>query len=69
MKGDTLKSPDLWWDQNTKLFYTDKVAYYLTRDKRITSGKGLEATQDLSRVTFNNLLYSTIKVSDNQFPK
>ena len=28
MKGDTLKSPDLWWDQNTKLFYTDKFATY-----------------------------------------
>jgi LPS export ABC transporter protein LptC len=69
VNGDTLKSPDLWWDQNTKLFYTDKMAYYFTKDKQITSGKGLEATQDFSRITFKNLLYSTVKVPENGFPK
>lgn len=65
LKGDTLKSPDLWWDQNTKLFYTDKLAYYFTPDKRITASQGIEATQDFSHVTFKNLLPSTIKVSEN----
>ncbi|MBC7947321.1 MAG: LPS export ABC transporter periplasmic protein LptC [Chitinophagaceae bacterium] len=52
VKGDTLRAPDLWWDQNTRMFYTDKVAEYRTRDKQITGGKGLEATQDMSTVTF-----------------
>lgn len=52
IKGDTLRTPDLWWDQNTKLFYTDKYAEYHTIDKHIFGGKGLEATQDMSEVTF-----------------
>jgi len=65
IKGDTLKTPDLWWDQNTKMFYTDKLAYYFTTDKRITASKGIEATQDFSHVTFKNLLPSTIRVSES----
>ena len=52
VKGDTLRAPDLWWDQRTKLFYTDKVAEYHTKDKHIFGGKGLEAAQDMSSVTF-----------------
>lgn len=67
--GDTLKCKDLWWDQNTKLFYSDNYAEYLTKDKKIFPGKGIEATQDFSRVTFKDLLPSTLKVSENGFPK
>ncbi|RZM01772.1 MAG: LPS export ABC transporter periplasmic protein LptC, partial [Pedobacter sp.] len=26
VKGDTLKCPDLWWDQSKGIFYTDKYA-------------------------------------------
>ena len=68
VKGDTLKSPDLWWDQNTKLFYTDKYAEYRTRDKKIFPSKGIEATQDFSRVTFR---YPTgvLQVKENGFPE
>ncbi|NOT52513.1 MAG: LPS export ABC transporter periplasmic protein LptC [Chitinophagaceae bacterium] len=68
--GDTLKCKDLWWDQNTKLFYSDNYAEYLTKDKKIYPGKGLEATQDFSRVTFREILpNSTIIYSGNDFPK
>lgn len=68
VKGDTLKSPDLWWDQNTKLFYTDKYAIYHAIGKQIYGGKGLVATQDLSSVTFNYPT-GTIQTSENGFPK
>jgi LPS export ABC transporter protein LptC len=51
-KGDTLTSPELWWDQNTQLFTTDKYAIYRGPDQQIMGGKGLEATQDLKRITF-----------------
>ena len=51
-KGDTLISPELWWDQNTQLFNTDKYAIYKGPGKNIYGGKGLEATQDLKRITF-----------------
>ena len=67
INGDTLKSPDLWWDQNTKLFYTDSYAEYRTKDKKIFPSKGIEATQDFSRVTFR---YPTgvVKVKESGFP-
>lgn len=45
-KGDTLRCPDLWWDQNAKKFYTDKFVRIKTKDKNLT-GSGLEADQDL----------------------
>lgn len=68
MKGDTLRSPDLWWDQNTKMFYTDKYAVYKGIGKNFYGGKGLEATQDLSRITFKETT-GTMKVSSDGFPE
>ncbi|MCX6318190.1 MAG: LPS export ABC transporter periplasmic protein LptC [Bacteroidetes bacterium] len=68
IKGDTLKCQDLWWDQNTKLFYTDKYAEYRTLDKKIYPGKGLEATQDFSRVTFKEVT-GQLKVKEGGFPE
>ncbi|OQY91901.1 MAG: LPS export ABC transporter periplasmic protein LptC [Sphingobacteriales bacterium UTBCD1] len=52
IKGDTLLTPELWWDQNTAMFFTDSVAQYHTSDKHITGGKGLRATQDLKSIIF-----------------
>jgi len=66
--GDTLKSADLWWDQNAKLFYTDKYAEYRTKEKQIFPGKGLEATQDFARITFKQPT-GTVLVSDKELPK
>lgn len=68
VKGDTLRSPDLWWDQNTKMFYTDKYATYHGPNKLIQGGKGMEATQDLTSVIFKDVT-GTMKVSDSGFPK
>jgi hypothetical protein len=67
-KGDTLKSPDLWWDQNAKIFYTDKYAEYHGVGKTIYGGKGLLATQDLSSVTFHQPM-GVVQVSEGGFPK
>lgn len=63
IKGDTLKCPDLWWDQNKQLFYTDKYAEYHAKGKNITGGRGLEATQDMSTVTFKDPT-GVVEVSD-----
>lgn len=68
IKGDTLKSSDLWWDQNTKLFYTDKYAEYRTKDKQIFPSKGMEATQDFKRITFKQPT-GIVHVSDKEFPQ
>ncbi len=67
-KGDTLKSPDLWWDQNTKMFYTDKFATYRGVGRNIYGGKGLIATQDLNSVIFNDPT-GTVQVSESGFPE
>lgn len=68
VKGDTLKTPELWWDQNTQKFYTDKYAELHTPDKHITGGKGLEASQDFSDVIFKQPV-GNVKVADNGLPK
>ena len=68
IKGDTLKCIDLWWDQNAKLFYSDTLAEYHTRDKHIFGGKGLEATQDMTTVTFKEPI-GTVAVSDTGMAK
>ena len=64
VKGDTLRAPDLWWDQKAKLFYTDSIAEYHRVDKHIFGGKGLRATQDMSEVTFK-VPTGVVKVSKN----
>ena len=50
IKGDTLRCPELWWDQNTGKFYTDSIVRLRMVDKTI-HGKGMQADQDLSNVS------------------
>jgi LPS export ABC transporter protein LptC len=52
INGDTLRSPDLWWDQHTQKIYTDKPVRIHTRDK-IVYGHGLVAAQDFSEYVIN----------------
>jgi LPS export ABC transporter protein LptC len=52
MEGDTLRCPELWWDQNSQKFYTDKPARLDGKDKHLTGTQGLEATQDLKIIQF-----------------
>ncbi|ULQ55386.1 LPS export ABC transporter periplasmic protein LptC [Flavihumibacter rivuli] len=47
IKKDTLKCKELWWDQATAKFYTDKPVEIHQPDK-IIFGNGLEAGQDFS---------------------
>ena len=53
VKGDTLRTSELWWDQNTRKFFTTKVVRLKTADKFITGLEGLEAEEDLSLWTIN----------------
>jgi len=48
--GDTLWTPDLWWDQNTQKFYTEKKVRIFRKGDRIYGGQGLEAKQDLTNI-------------------
>ncbi|MGB3005245.1 MAG: LPS export ABC transporter periplasmic protein LptC [Chitinophagaceae bacterium] len=68
VKGDTLKCRDLWWDQNTKLFYSENYSEYRTKEKLVNGGKGIEATQDFSRVTFKEVT-GVLLMKENGFPQ
>ena len=46
LKGDTLKTDELWWDQNKQEFYTDKPVRIYQPDKTIY-GIGMKAGQSL----------------------
>ena len=53
--GDTLRTQELWWDQDKQEFYTNKPAHIYQRDKIIFAVMGLRAAQDLkSYTTFDN---------------
>jgi LPS export ABC transporter protein LptC len=67
LKGDTLHCDELWWDQNTQKFYTDKKVRINTKDK-IIFGSGLEAAQNFSWYVINQIS-GTILTSGNELPK
>jgi LPS export ABC transporter protein LptC len=48
LKGDTLRTSELWWDQNLQEFYTDKTAYIYQKTGYSIARKGLRAKQDFS---------------------
>jgi LPS export ABC transporter protein LptC len=47
LKKDTLRTDELWWDQNKEEFYTDKPVRIHQPDKTIY-GVGLKAAQDFT---------------------
>jgi len=63
-KGDTLRTNELWWDQNTEEFYTDKPVRIYQRDKTIF-GKGLKAKQDFSEYNIFKIT-GTVLTSGNE---
>ena len=66
--GDTLKTPELWWDQQKEKFYTDKYAELHTKDKQILGRVGLEASQDFKDIVFKETT-GTVKTSENGLPQ
>jgi LPS export ABC transporter protein LptC len=50
--GDTMRTQELWWDQDKQQFYTDKPAHIYQRDKIIFAKSGLRASQNLTSYTF-----------------
>ncbi|WP_165871447.1 LPS export ABC transporter periplasmic protein LptC [Flaviaesturariibacter flavus] len=50
VNGDTLRTSEMWWDQNAAIFYTDSTVRITQRDKRIRGGRGMVAKQDLTDV-------------------
>lgn len=68
IKGDTLWTNELWWDQGQQKFYTDKAFKVWQHDKYIV-GTGLEAGQDLKWYKMKDVNNSFILAPANQFPQ
>ena len=67
INGDTLYSPDLWWDQHTQKIYTDKPVRIYTKDKIIFGQYGLIAAQDFSEYVINQAA-GTLLMKKDSFP-
>lgn len=63
MVGDTLRCPELWWDQNTQLFYTDKNVW-IKKSGTVLLGKGMDARQDLTDIHIKEVT-GTVIVPDS----
>ncbi|MFN4007851.1 MAG: LPS export ABC transporter periplasmic protein LptC [Chitinophagaceae bacterium] len=69
VKGDTLLTDELYWDQLQQIFYTDKPVKILKPADKIFSKKGLRATQDLKSITLFNINPDTyLSVADSAMP-
>jgi LPS export ABC transporter protein LptC len=67
MSGDTLRSPELWWDQQSEKIYTDKPVRIYTHDKIIFGQYGLVANQDFTEYVVNQAT-GKLSVPKDSFP-
>lgn len=54
-QGDSMRSPDLWWDQNTQRIYTDKQVWVKKGGTTLTGQNGMDARQDLSDINIKQV--------------
>lgn len=66
MQGDTLRTEQLWWDQDKELIYTDVAVHIRKPDEQI-DGTGLTADQNFSHWTIKNAK-GPIIVPDSTLP-
>lgn len=59
--GDTLYCQELWWDQSTQRFYTDKPVR-IHRPDMIMNGVGFSAPQDFKYFEMYKISNSTLRV-------
>ncbi len=64
--GDTLRTNELYWDQNKAVFYTDKNVIIHKPDQKIY-GKGMIADQSFKWFTIHKPHNSFINVADSSF--
>ena len=67
MQGDTLHTPDLWWDQNLQKFYTDKNVR-IRKGGNLIYGKGMDAQQDLTNINIRQVS-GLVAVPDSLQPR
>jgi LPS export ABC transporter protein LptC len=64
VQGDTLRCPELWWDQNSQKFYTDKPVR-IRKSGNTIYGNGMEAKQDLTDINIKQVTYGKVLVPDS----
>lgn len=64
VQGDTLQTPELWWDQNTQKFFTDKRVR-IRKAGHLIYGIGMTAQQDLSDIHITQITNSVLQVPDS----
>lgn len=50
LQGDSMRAPELWWDQNTQRIYTDKKVWVRRQGTILTGLNGMDSRQDLSDI-------------------
>lgn len=63
-KGDTLRTSELWWDQNQGIFYTDKPVAIRQPEQSLNSKFGLRADQNFKEWTLFDAA-GQLKVEDS----
>ncbi len=70
VKGDTMRTNELWWDQNKGSFYTDKPVYIHQPNGNIINSIGMTASQDLNDVQLYKIQPTTfLYVADSTIPQ
>jgi LPS export ABC transporter protein LptC len=67
LKGDTLRTEELWWDQNKQLFYTDKPVHIRQPDQKLDGNRGMEADQNFRKWTLHQT-EGVVNVADSTIP-
>lgn len=70
VRGDTLNTDELWWDQNRQFFYTSKpVLVRQAGGQRIPAQHGMQADQGFKNITFNSVDGARLLVADSSMPR
>jgi LPS export ABC transporter protein LptC len=64
LKGDTLRTSELYWDQQREKFYTDKKVT-ITKPNEKLYGTGMEADQNFKKITIHGMRNSYMVIPDS----
>lgn len=69
IKGDTMRTSELWWDQKTEELYTDKPIWFFQKVPfSLIKGRGFRTKQDFSSYHFDQVYDSQTSVADSTLP-
>lgn len=69
IKGDTMRTSELWWNQNSEEIFTDKkIWFYQKIPYSIINANGFKSSQDFSRYYFTDVQNSLLSVPDTTLP-